>query len=165
MYVNVYINILYININYGTCILILMTKWLLAIFSNRRQEACLNNSPDDDDVYLYKLQREGVTKSILYTLPCRSAKKALVQKYINDNNSPPLPRYSLALSIRCTRETISATMSSGNGSLLSLVTVIAVANTTSAIANIAPCLLARVGDKHRGRTSLMMNLGREWGYT
>jgi hypothetical protein len=27
--------------------------------------------PDDDDVYLYKLQREGVTKSILYTLPYR----------------------------------------------------------------------------------------------
>ncbi len=76
MYVNVYINILYININYGTCILILMTKWLLAIFSNRRHEACLNNSPDDDDVYLYKLQREGVTKSILYTLPYRPAKKA-----------------------------------------------------------------------------------------
>jgi hypothetical protein len=46
-------------------------------------------------------------------------------------------------------------MSSGNGSLLSFVTVIAVAKTTSAIANIAPCLLARVGDKHRGRTSLM----------
>jgi hypothetical protein len=30
---------------------------------------------DDDDVYLYKLQREGVTKSMLYTLPYRPAKK------------------------------------------------------------------------------------------
>jgi hypothetical protein len=33
---------------------------------------------DDDDVYLYEnLQREGVTKSILYTLPYRPAKKAM----------------------------------------------------------------------------------------
>jgi hypothetical protein len=30
----------------------------------------------DNDVYLYKWQREGVTKSILYMLPYRPAKKA-----------------------------------------------------------------------------------------
>jgi hypothetical protein len=40
---------------------------------------------DDDDVYLYKLQREGVTKSILYTLSYRPAKKAVVQSNTNDN--------------------------------------------------------------------------------
>jgi hypothetical protein len=33
-------------------------------------------SPDDDDVYLYKLQREGVTETTLYTLPYRPATKA-----------------------------------------------------------------------------------------
>jgi hypothetical protein len=44
-----------------------------------------DDDDDDDDVYLYKLQREGVKKSILYTLPYRPAKKAYVQKNINDN--------------------------------------------------------------------------------
>jgi hypothetical protein len=44
-------------------------------------ESCIRY--DDDDVYLYKLQREVVTKSILYTLPYRPARKAEVQKNIN----------------------------------------------------------------------------------
>jgi hypothetical protein len=33
-----------------------------------------------DDVYLNKLQREGVTKSMLYTLPYRPVEKASVEK-------------------------------------------------------------------------------------
>jgi hypothetical protein len=42
----------------------------------RPQEQLEQYEPDDDDdVYLYKLQ-QGVTKSILYTLPYRPAKKA-----------------------------------------------------------------------------------------
>jgi hypothetical protein len=42
----------------------------------------MTNFDDDDDenVCIYKSQRKGVTKSILYTFPYRPAKKAQVQK-------------------------------------------------------------------------------------
>jgi hypothetical protein len=73
----------------GICIEGSPTRTTSLFFLFPLEMFCLLQLPmhpgDDNDDYLYKLQRECVTKSILYTLPYRLAKKAKVQKNINVN--------------------------------------------------------------------------------
>jgi hypothetical protein len=54
---------------------------MMFIYVRSYDERVSQNLYNDDDVYLCKkLRREGVTKSILYMLPYRPAKKAWVSQ-------------------------------------------------------------------------------------
>jgi hypothetical protein len=56
----------------------LMIKYLIyhLYITRIRKVASFIDNVRDDDMYLHKLQRESVTKLILYTFPYRPAKKA-----------------------------------------------------------------------------------------